>query len=256
MTWLPILVLLNVVGGLSLEAVGAARGWSWAESFVAFVTCAHLAFYFFRPPRFGHVRVTRKMLWVCLALSTFGELVLSMAWGLYTYRQSLLPLFVPPGHVLLFLSGLALSHQIDSNNRWIWTVPAFGLGAALWSYLSHGNDVLSLALLALFVLSFAFKRHRPLYAIMFALALLLELLGTYVGAWKWAMEVPHLMIASANPPIAAGALYAILDLLTLALCGGWVLQEKLSPEPSPGDSFAVPKAEDSDSDSDFDSKSG
>lgn len=103
---LVIAVWINIVGGLCLEALGASRGLPWLEDAVGVATCAHLLYYFMREPRIGAVRVTRAMIVICLALATFGELVLSAVWGLYLYRQSVLPLFVPPGHVLLFLSGL------------------------------------------------------------------------------------------------------------------------------------------------------
>ena len=43
----------------------------------------------------------------CLLIATAGELFLALAWGLYSYREAGLPLFVPPGHVLLYMLGLA-----------------------------------------------------------------------------------------------------------------------------------------------------
>src|SRR5262245_29752730 len=38
----------------------------------------------------------------CVVYATIGEIFLSLAWGLYDYRLANIPLFVPPGHALLF----------------------------------------------------------------------------------------------------------------------------------------------------------
>ena len=36
---------------------------------------------------------------VCaIVVATIGEVVLSLGWGLYSYRHALIPLYVPPGH--------------------------------------------------------------------------------------------------------------------------------------------------------------
>jgi hypothetical protein len=51
---------------------------------------------------------------------------------------------------------------------------------------------------------------------MFTLALAMELYGTALGNWTWRPVVPGLGIGAANPPFAAGAFYALLDLLVLA----------------------------------------
>ena len=47
-------------------------------------------------------RNERPALLACLAFAMAGEAFLSLAWGLYAYRLGNIPLFVPPGHVLLF----------------------------------------------------------------------------------------------------------------------------------------------------------
>src|ERR1017187_6727631 len=47
-------------------------------------------------------RSGRPALIACLIIATAGEIFLSLVWGLYEYRLHNIPLFVPPGHVLLF----------------------------------------------------------------------------------------------------------------------------------------------------------
>src|SRR4249919_3250031 len=49
---------------------------------------------------------------VCLVLvGGCLEVVGSIIWGLYRYRLGNLPLFVPPGHGLVYLTGLRLSQS-------------------------------------------------------------------------------------------------------------------------------------------------
>ena len=57
-------------------------------------------------------RDTRFALMACLVIATAGEIVLSLGWGLYTYRLDNIPLFVPPGHVLMLLLGFSLARRM------------------------------------------------------------------------------------------------------------------------------------------------
>ena len=47
---------------------------------------------------------------VCFA--TVGEVTGSLVWGVYHYRLHNLPLFIPPAHGLVYLSGLALTRVV------------------------------------------------------------------------------------------------------------------------------------------------
>ncbi len=51
-------------------------------------------------------------LMACLVIATAGEILLSLGWGLYTYRLGNIPLFVPPGHVLMLLLGFSLARRM------------------------------------------------------------------------------------------------------------------------------------------------
>ncbi len=214
--WIVLFVFVNVALGLQIEALGASRGITWLENAVGFVTSLHLLFYFMKPPVLSNGPVRRTTLIVCLILATLGELVLSAVFGLYTYRSSLLPFFVPPGHVLLFLAGLIVSDQRWCGGWLIWLVGSFGASALLYFAL-QGRDLLSVPLFLLFVACLLWGTEKRLYAVMFALALCLEICGTWYGAWRWHPELPWFRISVANPPLAAGAFYACLDLLTVFL---------------------------------------
>src|SRR5919198_4604630 len=46
-----------------------------------------------------------------VGVATCMEVVGSILWGVYTYRLHNLPLFVPPGHGLVYLAGISLSES-------------------------------------------------------------------------------------------------------------------------------------------------
>jgi len=153
--------------------------------------------------------IGRRLL-ACVWISGLGEIVASLAWGLYDYQFGNVPLFVPPGHALLYLLGLILARTLD--DRVARLVPLTAAPVVLFLAWS-GQDWLSVPLFALFTLFIMLGRQRRLYAIMFMLALLLELYGTALGNWTWRPIVPGIGIATLNPPLAAGVFYCALDWL-------------------------------------------
>src|SRR5437763_2483640 len=56
----------------------------------------------------------------------------SILWGVYTYRLHNLPLFVPPGHGLVYLAGISLSETRLVRARPRWFVVAVAACAATW----------------------------------------------------------------------------------------------------------------------------
>ena len=157
----------------------------------------------------------------CLVIATAGEIFLSLGWGLYAYRLGNIPLFVPPGHVLLLLLGLSLATRMPDTAALaiIVCAGAYSLAAAV-----VGTDTFGVLLFSvLAVASLAMPRQRRLYASTFVLALGLELWGTWLGNWSWSREVPEMQLVTTNPPLAAGAFYCVLDALVVIastrLCG-------------------------------------
>jgi hypothetical protein len=160
----------------------------------------------------------RLPFWVCLCWATFGEIFLSLVWGLYTYRLENIPLFIPPGHVLLFWLGLTLASRVPA--AFVVAVPVAAVGYAAFAW-AQGIDSISILLVALFVLCTLQGEGRRLYSVMFLAALAVELYGTWIGNWVWHPAEPYFGLTSANPPIAAGSFYCMLDVLVgLTVRGG------------------------------------
>ena len=207
MTALPerriLLVPLVITAGLALDQLGGA----WGQPFVV-----ALAWFTFLWILRGVDAGQRIMMLLCLVYATVGEVLLSLVWRVYEYRLGNLPLFVPPGHVLLFLLGLIIAPRIsDQVVRFI--AAAAAVIVAVLAY--TGRDTFSVLLVAVFLASVVFGRERKLYAVMFVLALVMELYGTWLGNWHWSARVGRTGMVTLNPPVAAGAFYCALDLLVM-----------------------------------------
>ena len=202
---MKLLIVATIAGGLLLDQHWARYG-QVAVSALAWMVFATL---WFRssPPQ-------RPALMACLLFATAGEVFLSLVWGLYEYRLGNIPLFVPPGHVLLFFLGVQIAARIPDRGEWWIALLAMPLIAAFaW----NGRDTLGPLLYALFLACLWLSASRKLYATMFVLSLAMELYGTWMGNWTWSAQVPWLGLTADNPPIAAGAFYCVLDLLVVSV---------------------------------------
>ena len=160
----------------------------------------------------------RPALAACLLIATTGEVILSLGWGLYTYRLDNIPLFVPPGHVLIFYLGTQWVQRLPERGEWWVAALAFPVVMAFaWT----GRDTSGPILYALFLLCLWISPSPRLYGTMFVLSLALELWGTWIGNWTWSQHVPGLGLTMLNPPVASGAFYCVLDLLVVAAAMGF-----------------------------------
>ncbi len=198
-------ILAVIIGGLALDS---AFGWTGQHLATAWA-CAVWA-WLYRAG--GHAE--RRSLVLCTLIAGFGEAVLALGWGIYDYQFGNLPLFVPPGHALLMTLGVLVAARLPVRA----TVLLVLLPAAAWAAFAWIGDIdrFGTLLFLLFAGCLAFGRDRVLYSVMFVLALAMELYGTALGNWTWRAVVPGMGIGAANPPFAAGAFYALLDLLVLA----------------------------------------
>ena len=202
------LIVITIAGGLLLDYHWLKYGQVVASA-AAWLVCLGL---------FARTSArTRPALAACLVFATAGEVFLSLGWGLYEYRLANIPLFVPPGHVLLFFLGTRIAARLPGRSEW-WIALLAAPVVMLFTW--QGRDTLGPLLYALFVACMVISPSRRLYATMFVLSLAMELYGTWIGNWVWAREVPWLGLTTLNPPIAAGAFYCVLDLLVVTATRG------------------------------------
>ena len=157
-----------------------------------------------------------------VAFATVGEVTGSLVWGVYHYRLHNLPLFIPPAHGVVYLSGLALAAVV--RERVI--VPVAAAGAVGWGL--AGVTVLprldvagavGVPLLCIFLWR---SRSRAVYAGVFLVVAALELYGTSIGVWRWAHDLPGLGIPDGNPPSGVASGYVWFDVMAL-LVAPWLV---------------------------------
>jgi hypothetical protein len=158
-----------------------------------------------------------------VVFATIGEVTGSLVWGVYSYRLHNLPLFIPPAHGLVYLSGLALVANVPARRL----VATAAIGALAWGL--AGLTVLprldvagaiGVPLLCIFLWR---SRSRAVYAGVFLVVAALELYGTSIGTWRWAVELPGLGIPDGNPPSGVASGYVWFDVMAL-LVAPWLVK--------------------------------
>jgi hypothetical protein len=154
--------------------------------------------------------------------ATVGEVTGSLVWGVYHYRLHNLPLFIPPAHGLVYLSGVALSRSFRSGAV-VW---AAAVGASAWGIagltLLHRLDVAGAFGVPLLLVFLWRSRSRATYAGVFLVVGALELYGTSIGTWRWAHTLPGLGIPDGNPPSGVASGYVWFDVMAL-LVAPWLV---------------------------------
>ena len=152
---------------------------------------------------------------VCFA--TIGEVTGSILWGVYHYRLHNLPVFVPPAHGLVYLTGLAFATSLRRHGRALAAVA--GVAAATWGILGltvlPQRDVAGAVGVPLLLCFLWRSRNRELYASVFLVVAALELYGTALGTWRWSHTLPGLGIPDGNPPSGVASGYVWFDVMAL-----------------------------------------
>ena len=170
----------------------------------------------------------RLQVWTCVIVATGFEVFGSLIWGVYRYRLHNVPLFVPPGHGLVYLFGLMAAGTpvvIQYGKRVAGVVLA---GATTWAVLGLTllpvitgrvdlQGALCLPVFAYFVLR---SPRWPLFAAIFIATGELEIFGTAFGNWAWLPVAPWTHIPSGNPPSVIAGGYCVIDASVLLAMRG------------------------------------
>jgi hypothetical protein len=164
----------------------------------------------------------RAQVALVVATATCFEVIGSIIWGVYRYRLGNLPLFVPPGHGLVYLGGAAIAQMplVRRHPRAFGRIVLALAGA--WAVLGLTGTLGRVDLMgaAGVVVLAAFLVFGPAPATLGGVFLVvgaLEIYGTAIGTWRWADTIPGLGISQGNPPSGAASGYVFFDLVALAL---------------------------------------
>jgi hypothetical protein len=175
-----------------------------------------------------HPHLTKETL-IAIAIATTGEVILSIGLGIYSYRSGGIPLYVPPGHGVVYLMALQTSRHIGRFRSMIErTTFAAGSVVAVCALVLF-NDTFGLLCWGVMLLIAVSSPRRLLIATCVLFTTVLEIAGTWAGNWIW-HEFQGLL-RSGNPPVGVVLLYCCLDLLTIsALVALRGRSESVTPE--------------------------
>lgn len=168
----------------------------------------------------GENKEVRTQVGIAIAFATVGEHFASPFMGGYTYRFHNVPFYVPPGHGMVYLTAVALARSgfFLTHARKIATFVVIVCG--LWSIwgisgLAERGDAVGALLYCVF-LGYLFKGRSPMvYLAAFFITTWLELIGTAVGTWHWAVIDPVLNLPQGNPPSGVAAWYCLVDAVAI-----------------------------------------
>ncbi|MGD9904662.1 MAG: hypothetical protein AB7U83_14450 [Vicinamibacterales bacterium] len=201
------LALATLAVGIPLDASAA---W-WAQPVVSLWTWGVLLWI-----AAGAGAAERRALAACVVLATSGEVFLKDVWGLYEYRLHNLPLFIPPGHALVYAAASRLGRAAPG-----WLPGAVGAGFVVYAVAAAatGLDTFGIPWCLAFLGYLAVSGNRRLCATLFLVALAIELYGTALGGWRYVTVEPWFGLTTTNPPVWIGAVYCTLESLVRLVAG-------------------------------------
>jgi len=181
---------------------------------------------------------------VVVAFATVVEFVFSPTLGVYTYRFHNVPVYVPPGHGLVYLSAFALGRAAFVRRHLRACTTAVVVVGGCWAsyglWMAHRPDALGAFWFACLVGFLLWGPSTPVYVGAAVVVSWLELAGTGLGTWAWSSHDPTGWVSIGNPPSGAAGGYGWFDLAGLlaapAVLRLWRLWWPVSPraeEPAP-----------------------
>lgn len=157
---------------------------------------------------------------IVIGIATAAEYLFAPHWHFYAYRFGNVPLYVPPGHGMVYLAAAALSRSDYFRKHHAMLTNAALIGGTAWAawglFFAERGDVGGALLFALLFVFILIGRTHPLYVAAFFITTYLEFVGTYYGNWAWAPQWPFLGLSQANPPCGISAGYCIFDAIAVA----------------------------------------
>jgi hypothetical protein len=169
---------------------------------------------------FGESKETGTQVVIAVLFATVGEHFASLYMGGYTYRFENVPAYVPPGHGMVYLTAVALARS-GFFVRYARAIAIFVIGVwggwSLWGISGYAErgDAVGALLFGIFLAWLVTGRSPMVYLAAFFITTWLELIGTAVGAWKWAAIDPLLGWPQGNPPSGVGAWYCLVDAVAI-----------------------------------------
>jgi len=169
----------------------------------------------------GETGLVRIQVLIAVVFATIGENFASLYMEGYIYRLHNLPLYIPAGHGMVYLTAVALGRSgffQQYASKIATFVVIIGSSWALFGISSYAErqDVYGAVLFIVF-LGCLFKGRSPMvYLGAFFITSWLEIVGTYGNTWAWAVIDPATGVSQGNPPSGVAAWYCLVDAVAIA----------------------------------------
>jgi hypothetical protein len=218
-SWSPSTIVVTVLGWISVVLVLDADGGRWLQRGLGVLTWLVLASLLARESWLVRVQTAVVVVFAAAVEYTFAPLL-----EVYTYRFDNVPMYVPPGHGLVYLAALAIGRTALVSRYWrVCTGLVLLVGGTYAAYgvvVADRADALGALWFGCLV---GFLRWGPspgLYIGAFLVVTYLEIAGTTLGTWTWGATDPTGLVSIGNPPSGAAGGYGWFDLAaTLAAPG-------------------------------------
>ncbi len=205
--WLPTILFLDS------QYMAARISWGqWAANIATFMYFGWM--YYTASARL------RKLMIIGLFVATAGEVFFALIVGMYEYRLENIPLYVPPGHTIVYGAVYYFAREpwVRRHRRPL-AVAMFiaAAGFSTW-WLFSQNDLYGFICFSVFCTILLVNRDSTMFFLsMYLLVLYLELLGTSMGNWYWHSILldKYPSIPSGNPPSGISVFYFGFDVACL-----------------------------------------
>jgi hypothetical protein len=158
---------------------------------------------------------------VVVAFATVVEYTFSPLLEVYTYRFDNVPMYVPPGHGLVYLAALAIGRTVwvrrNERDLTALVILVGGAYAAYGVFVAERTDALGAFWFLCLVGFLVWGPSRGLYIGAFVVVTYLEIAGTALGTWTWQTHDPTGLVTIGNPPSGAAGGYGWFDLAALTV---------------------------------------
>lgn len=157
-----------------------------------------------------------------LLIGIAGECLFSLGFEMYTYRMGNVPVYVPPGHSIIYIVTVYFCREgaVKFFRKQLELLFAVLIGVYSLFFLFFFNDIFGFVLTVfIFFLLRNKPRERLFFYAMYTVVVVLELIGTNYKCWVWPDTAFGLVpfLKSANPPSGISFFYFGLDLGSLWL---------------------------------------
>lgn len=166
--------------------------------------------------------IVRIQVGVVVVFASLVEYTFAGHFGVYVYRLENVPLFVSPGHGLIYLGALQMGRtawvQRHLRRLMVLVIGSIGIWAIAGVTILERKDVLGLFWYCWLVIFLFFGPSRGTYIGAAFFVTWLEVIGTSLGTWEWQeYDTIKGWVSQGNPPSGAPGGYGWFDLAGLLL---------------------------------------